>query len=139
MKRRQDVVHSIAKAQRPRLASATAMRNARAVQQSLDESMVKYNDASGLLITRHYDFGLQMLLWWDADARYKVPELPGLFAPEATAVARTVHIESYSDIQDMVAQQLGVGADAVQVKERVLFIGTPSVTLALSALKLLET
>jgi len=114
MKRRQDVVHSIAKAQRPRLASATAMRNARAVQQSLDESMVKYNDASGLLITRHYDFGLQMLLWWDADARYKVPELPGLFAPEATAVARTVHIESYSDIQDMVAQQLGVGADAVQ-------------------------
>ena len=50
-----------------------------------------------------------------------------IFAPEATAVARTVHIESYSDIQDMVAQQLGVGADAVQVKERVLFIGAPSI------------
>jgi hypothetical protein len=33
-----------------------------AFQQILDESMVQYNDASGLLVTRHYDFGFKMLV-----------------------------------------------------------------------------
>jgi len=76
--------------------------------------MVQYNDASGLLVTRHYDFGFKMLIWWNADHRYSEEALPKLFAPEAEAVVRTLDIESYTDIQNLVAANLGAGDDAEQ-------------------------
>jgi len=45
-----------------------------------------------------------------------VPELPSLFAPEAQALARTVDIESWADIQNLVAKNLGAAEDANQVE-----------------------
>jgi hypothetical protein len=44
-----------------------------------------------------------------------VPELPSLFAPEAQAVVKTVDIESWADIQNLVAKNLGTADDATQV------------------------
>lgn len=68
--RNQDAVNRVAKAQRPTVAGAKEVQT-KAVEQSLD-SLVLYNDASGLLVMRNYDAGMKMLIWWDADARYKV-------------------------------------------------------------------
>lgn len=68
--RNQDAVNRVAKAQRPTVAGAKEVQTM-AVEQSLD-SLVLYNDASGLLVMRNYDAGMKMLIWWDADARYKV-------------------------------------------------------------------
>ena len=44
-----------------------------------------------------------------------MPELPSLFAPEAQALAKTVDIESWADIQNMVAKNLGAADDATKV------------------------
>ncbi len=68
--RNKDAMNRVAKAQHPKVAGAKKVQTM-AVEQSLD-SLVLYNDASGLLVMRNYDAGMKMLIWWDADARYKV-------------------------------------------------------------------
>lgn len=91
--------------------SADADRRSKAIQQSLDESMTQYNSASGLLVTRHYDAGLRMKMYWNADARYNALDLPKLFKPEALAYLPSMYIAGYSDIQELVAKNLGAGPD----------------------------
>ena len=68
--RNKDAMNRVAKAQHPKVAGTKKVQS-KAVEQSLD-SLVQYNDASGLLVMRNYDAGINLLFWWDADARYKV-------------------------------------------------------------------
>jgi hypothetical protein len=84
----------------------------KALQQSLDASMTQYDDASGLLVTRHYSNGLSVQLYWHVDSRYDTDQLPSLFAPEAVGLLPKLDIESYSDIQDLVAKNLKVPTEA---------------------------
>jgi len=93
---------------------AEAEQSGKAIQQSLDESMTQYNSASGLLVTRHYDAGLRMKMYWNADARYKAADLPKLFKPEALAYLPSMSITSWSDIQELVATNLGAGPDETE-------------------------
>ncbi|EKX35574.1 hypothetical protein GUITHDRAFT_146401 [Guillardia theta CCMP2712] len=80
--------------------SASLKQKMLALRQMLENAYVEYNSQSGLLVTRHFDDGFKLLVWWNADVRYDQKNLVKLFKPEAEGTTKYINFVNYSSIQE---------------------------------------